>query len=98
VNRKLNTLIFIIAATLFYIIAALIFFLALFFVFAFFIAPRISDSAQTWGLTLIFFAALAIAFVLYRLIIKRLAARVDMGKYFSPLFPPGKKEGGPSSR
>jgi hypothetical protein len=52
------------------------------------IAPHISEEAITWASMLIFILAIALAFIIYQFIIKVFASKIDMGKYFDPIFAP----------
>jgi hypothetical protein len=46
----------------------------------------IPEADRTWGFTFIFIVSMVISFVVYRLIFKYLLKKVDVEKYFDPLF------------
>jgi hypothetical protein len=96
-SKKTNTLLFILGATVFNILVTIICFLVMLILFVKFIAPMMPETAAAWGFPLIFIGAIALSFVLYRVVIKYLTKRVDVNKYFDPLFggprkPPARKD------
>jgi hypothetical protein len=90
-NKKTNTLLFILGATVFNVIVTVGSFILLLLLFFKVMAPVLNDNAAALGLPLIFIAAIAIAFVLYRLVLKVLMKRIDVEKYFDPIFKPRKR-------
>jgi hypothetical protein len=85
-NKKVNTIVFILGATVFNILITVLFFLLLLIGYAKFLLPTLPEGAQTWSFPLIFIAAMAIAFIIYRRVIRFLMSKIDMEKYFDPLF------------
>jgi len=85
-NKKLNTVLFILGATVFNVIVAVISFILLAIVYARYIFPIISPTGQSWGFTLIFIASIAVSIFVYRIVIKALLEKFDIEKYFDPLF------------
>jgi phosphoglycerol transferase MdoB-like AlkP superfamily enzyme len=85
-NKKVNTLLFILGATLFNVIVAVISFILLFILYARFLFPRISESGNSWAFSLIFIAAITISIVVYRIVLKHLLNKFDVEQYFDPLF------------
>jgi len=85
-NKKINTILFILGATVFNILITVLFFLLLLIVYAKFLLRFLPEGGQTWSFPLIFIAALAIAFIIYRYAIRYLMKKIDMEKYFDPLF------------
>ncbi|GHV86940.1 hypothetical protein AGMMS50255_2360 [Spirochaetia bacterium] len=87
-NKKTNTWLFILGATVFNIlttvISAIILGLLCFRVLGNFVA--ITEENGMWFLMGIFVGAIALSFVLYRVILKRLLKRYDVEKYFDPIF------------
>jgi hypothetical protein len=90
-SKKSNTLLFIAGATVFNILVTVICFFALFVLFAWLLAPRLSPDAAAWSLPLIFIGALVLSFVVYRLVLKLLFKRIDAERYFDPIFGRRKK-------
>ncbi|GHV41336.1 hypothetical protein AGMMS49546_17000 [Spirochaetia bacterium] len=93
-SKKTNTWVFILCATVFNILITIISFLVLLVLYARFIINMIPEEGAAWGFPIIFIAAIALSFLVYRIILKQLLKRVDVEKYFDPIF--GKKR--PSRR
>ncbi|MDR0601207.1 MAG: leader peptide processing enzyme [Treponema sp.] len=95
-NKKANTLVFILGATVFNILVTVICFIVLFVLYARFLAGLLPESAAAWGFPVIFIASIALSFVVYRLILKLVLKRVDVEKYFDPIFgkrrPPSRRD------
>jgi len=85
-NKKLNTIFFILGATLFNVLIAVISFILLTFVYVKFIANLIPEQSRSWGFTLIFLLAIVISFLVYRNLLKYLLTKVNVEKYFDPIF------------
>ncbi|MCL2126914.1 MAG: leader peptide processing enzyme [Treponema sp.] len=84
-NKKVNTLFFIIGATLFNILITVLFFLLLLVVYARFIMPGLPEGAQAWAFPMIFIASIAASFAIYRFALKLLLKKIEMEKYFDPI-------------
>lgn len=87
-NKKLNTFFFVLVATAVNLVITIVVFFVMLTLFMWLIAPHISESAVTWASMLIFILAIALAFIIYQLVIKLFAAKVDMQKYFYPILAP----------
>ena len=85
-NKKLNTVLFILCATIFNIIVAVISFILFLIFYSKFIMPIIAESGYSWGFTLIFIASLAVSFAVYRIVLKKFLDKIEIEKYFDPLF------------
>ncbi|MCL2244662.1 MAG: leader peptide processing enzyme [Treponema sp.] len=85
-NKKVNTLFFILGATAFNILIAVISFLLLTILYARFLMDRIPESGRSWGFALIFISSIAISFMVYRAVLKFLLTKIDIEKYFDPIF------------
>jgi hypothetical protein len=48
--------------------------------------PILPEGSGSWGFTLIFLLSLAIAFMVYRWLLKYLLKKIDIEKYFDPIF------------
>jgi hypothetical protein len=90
-GKKTNTLLFILAATLFNILVTVVCFLVLLLLFFKFFASVLPETASAWALPAIFVGSIVLSFVLYRLVLKLLIKRVDVNKYFAPLFKPQRR-------
>ncbi|MDR2304064.1 MAG: leader peptide processing enzyme [Treponema sp.] len=85
-NKKANTLLFILGATVVNIVVTIISFILLFVLYAKYLVPHMPESAAAWGFPVIFIISIALSFLLYRAILKMLLKKVDPEKYFDPLF------------
>jgi len=85
-NKRLNTILFILGATVFNILITVLSFLLLLIVYARFLLRLLPEGTQTWSFPIIFIASLAIAFIVYRYSLRFLMSKIDMEKYFDPLF------------
>jgi len=81
-NKKVNTLLFIAGATLFNIIVTVLSFFILLIACQKFIMRFLPDGVQAWTFALTFMAAIALSFVVYRLVLGLLFRKIDMEKYF----------------
>jgi hypothetical protein len=85
-SKKTNTLVFILGATVFNVLVTILCFLLLLVIYARLIMPMIPENAASWGFPIIFIGAIAVSFVLYRVILKQIMKKIDMEKHFDPLF------------
>jgi len=85
-NKKVNTLLFVITATLFNVIVAVVSFFIFTIFYSNFIMMRIPENGRAWGFNLILLASLAVSFFVYRLVLKLLISKVEVEKYFDPIF------------
>ena len=85
-NKKVNTLLFILGATVFNILVTVVSFLLLLVIYAKTIMRILPEGAQSWSFPLIFIAALTVAFFAYRYVLHFLLDRIEIEKYFDPLF------------
>jgi hypothetical protein len=86
VNKKVNTLLFLIGGTVFNIFVTIVCFLVFLLVYSNFLYGRVSESVAAWALPVFFAGAIAASFFIYRLAIKLLMKKIDMEKYFDPIF------------
>ena len=85
-SKKTNTLWFILGATVFNILTTIICFILLLIIYARLLLPSLPESAAAWGFPIIFIGAIVISFVLYRFVLKLIMKKIDMEKYFDPIF------------
>jgi hypothetical protein len=90
-NKKLNTALFLAGATVLNILIMFVVFLTLLVVFLKFIQPHVSAAATQWAALLIFVLALGLSLVIYQGIMKIFTGKVDMEKYFEPIFAPKRR-------
>jgi len=85
-NKKVNTILFILGATLFNVIVAIVTFIILLVIYAKFLFPIIPQSGYSWVFTLIFLASIAASIFVYRAVLKYFQKKIDIEHYFDPLF------------
>jgi len=85
-SKKTNTLLFLIGGTIFNVLVTIICFLILLLIYSKFFYDRVSENAVSWVLLVFFVGAIAASFFIYRLAIKMLMKKIDMEKYFDPIF------------
>ena len=85
-SKKTNTFIFIIAATLFNIFVVVLFFCVLTLLYVKFLMPYIPGANSSWGFMFIFIFSIVISFLIYRLALKIFLKKVNVEKYFEPVF------------
>jgi hypothetical protein len=85
-NKKVNTVLFILGATLFNVIVAVVSFLVLLLLYAKFLLPKIPQAGYSWAFSLIFIAAIAISILVYRAVLKHFLNKINVEQYFDPLF------------
>ena len=85
-NKKVNTLLFILGATVFNILVTVLSFLLLLIIYARFFLRVLPEAAQMWSFPLMFIAAMVIGFLSYRYALRFLMKKIEMEKYFDPLF------------
>lgn len=79
-------MLFIIGATLFNVTVAIVSFFVMFVLYFKYAVNVIPEVNSAWGISMLFVAALAISFFVYRAVLKVLVEKVDVEKYFDPLF------------
>jgi len=85
-NKKANTILFILGATLFNIFVALISFVVLTLLYVRFLMMLLPENNRSWGFTFIFLAAIAVSFLVYRFVLRHLLEKIEVEKHFDPLF------------
>jgi len=85
-NKKVNSFLFVLGATLFNVIVAVVSFILLLLLYAAFINPMIPEGGISWAFPLIFLASIAISIFVYRAVLKYFLAKIDMEKFFDPIF------------
>ena len=85
-SKKTNTILFILGGTVFNILITVFCFFAFLFLYSKFLYPYLSENSAAWILPIIFIASIVVAFLVYRLAVKIILKKVDMEKYFDPIF------------
>ena len=89
-SKKTNTLLFILGATVFNILVTVICFILLLVLYTriIMLANGSPETTAAWGIPVIFIGAIVLSFFIYRLILKQLMKKINMDKYFDPIFVP----------
>jgi len=86
-NKKLNTVLFILGATLFNVIVAVISFIMFFILYVRFLHIKVvPENNISWVVSLLLLAAIAVSIFVYRFALKKALNKIDVEKYFDPLF------------
>jgi uncharacterized membrane protein YhdT len=97
-NKKTNTVLFLIGGTLFNVIVTVLFSLLFLVAYRIFLYPVLPESSGVWIMPVIFIFSCAASFIVYRLMIKIMTKKFNMEKYLDPIFggrrPPGKNNQG----
>jgi hypothetical protein len=91
-NKKLNTAIFIVAATVANLLMMVILFLIPFAILALTVPQFLGSQAGSLLMVLLFFGALVGSFFLYGLIMKKLSEKYNLDQYLHPIFKPKNKK------
>ena len=83
-NKKANTLLFILGATAFNVIAAVACIILLYILFSI-ISSRLGIG-QDWVFPVSFLGGIVASFFIYRAVLKLVTGKIDMEKHFDPLF------------
>ena len=85
-SKKTNTLLFIIGGTIFNVFVTIICFLLFLVIYSKFFYGHTSENATAWLLPVFFVGSIVASFFIYRFAIKILMKKIDMEKYFDPIF------------
>ena len=85
-NKKLNTVFFVLGATLFNVIITVAAFILLIMIYARYIMDIVPDGVNEWSFPVCCIAAIAISFVVYRAVLNFLIKKINMDQYFDPIF------------
>jgi len=87
-SKKTNTLLFIFVGTVFNILVTVISFIVLLIIYSKFLYANLPESSTAWVMPVIFVVSIVVSFLVYRLAVKVIMKKVDMEKYFDPIFRP----------
>ncbi len=85
-NKKLNTVFFIIGATVFNLICIVLLMLISLVLISVIFKDNLSPAALSILLMVLFIGSIAGTFLIYRFILNLVSRRLDLEKYFLPLF------------
>ena len=90
-NKKLNTLLFVLGATVVNIILMVILLLVGILILARVLSPDINPAMGQIAFLGIFILAVLGSFFIYHRVMKLIAKRVDLDRYFDPIFRPRRR-------
>ncbi len=85
-NKKANTFLFIIIATLFNIFVMLVLMVVFFTIPPILLRGQAYTKVMPYLMPILFLAAIVSTFFIYNLIMKYVSKKIDMEKYFHPIF------------
>ncbi len=86
-NKRVNTVLFVIGATIANIIVMMVIFLILFVIFGRFLAPMIPANVGVYILMALFVLSIVITYFIYHRVVKWLSGKYDLEQYFGQIFP-----------
>jgi membrane protein YdbS with pleckstrin-like domain len=89
-DKRVNSILFILAATVVNIVLMIVLFLVAFLVFARFLAPHLPPGVSRALLLVLFIGSIVGTFLIYHRLMKWATRKYEMEKYFAPLF--GRKD------
>jgi hypothetical protein len=92
-NKRTNTVLFLIGGTLFNIIITILFSILFLIFYRIVLYPVLPESTTVWIMPVIFILSLAASFLVYRLIVKILTKKFKVEKYLDPIFGPRRPSG-----
>ncbi len=90
-NKKLNTVLFLLAASIYNIIVMIVIIVLLLFIVSRFITEQATPGIASGIFIFIFILGIAGSFFIYHRTIKYLSRKIDFDKYFMPLIRSRKK-------
>ncbi|HUX51601.1 MAG TPA: hypothetical protein VMW73_12450 [Spirochaetia bacterium] len=90
-NKKANTILFVLGATVINVLIMMIIFVVLFVLFGRFVAAHLSPQADQIIMLVLFIGAIVLTYFIYHKLINLVTRKIDMEKYFDPIFKPRKK-------
>jgi Kef-type K+ transport system membrane component KefB len=91
-NKKTNTVLFMLGATVVNVILMVAIFVLLFWLYGTFIGPRVSPTVTSYLLIVLFVGSIALTYFIYHRIVKWISNKWNLDDYFDPIF---KRRGGP---
>lgn len=85
-NKKVNTVLFILGAAIFNILTMLLILLLCLFLMGLLLSESARESVGQFLFILVFFVAIGGSFFIYNRLIKYMSRKFDLDKYFQPIF------------
>jgi len=96
-NKKLNTLLFVLGATLFNILVTILALVVLMLLYVRFLMNVLPESENNMVFPVILIASIVVSFIVYRFVLNRLISKIKFEDYFDPIIrgrrPPPKRNG-----
>jgi membrane protein YdbS with pleckstrin-like domain len=90
-NKKANTVFFVLGATIVNVIIMMVIFIILFVLFGRFAAPHMSPQINQIIMLVLFIGSIVLTYFIYHRLVNYITTRIDMEKYFDPIFRPKKR-------
>ena len=87
-NKKVNTAIFIVGATLVNVVLMIILFVLFLTVYGIIAASRVSPGVNTAAAVALFVISIVGTYFIYHRIVAYMSGKVNMERYFAPIFRP----------
>ena len=85
-NKKVNTVLFLLGATVFNLLVIFILIVLFLVLISVVFRESLNPTVLSISMTLVFIGSIAASFFIYGRVVKWLQRRIDMDKYFMPLF------------
>ena len=85
-SKKTNTLLFILGGTVFNILVTVLCLIIFLVIYGRVLYPILPEGSVAWIMPVIFIASIVASFLIYKLALKILMKKVDLEKYFDPIF------------
>jgi len=96
-NKKLNTLFFVLGATLFNIVVTLLALVVLLLLYVRFLMNVLPENANNLVFPVILIGSIVVSFIVYRVVLNKLISKIKFEDYFDPIIngrrPPPKRNG-----
>lgn len=93
-NKKVNTVLFMLGATVVNVLMMIVIFLALMLLYAWIVPSGFSSQAGQIVGIVIFLASIGLTYFLYHRLIKWISNKWNLDEYFAPIFNRGRGSGG----
>ena len=85
-NKKTNTILFMLGATVVNVILMIVIFILLFWLYGRFIASNVSPQVTSYVMIGIFIGSIALTYFIYHRLVKWISNKWNLDDYFDPIF------------
>ena len=85
-NKKTNTILFMLGATALNVVLMIAVFILLFWLYGRFIASRVSPDVTSYVMIGIFIGSIALTYLIYHRVVKWISNKWNLDDYFDPIF------------